>query len=280
MNNISFLDTKNKIEWTTFSDGSETCRIVPYVVEGAHGKSLVSSGKRVQIRFEDCTRDVVRLALVKDAMDRLGITDAELVLNYVPQARADRVFTSGNPLPLKVFCDLINSCCFKKVSILDPHSDVSPALLNNVEVFQQKSVVNAMLPVIKKHMETFTLCAPDLGATKKTFDVMQKLGHDTYYQAIKVRDTSTGEIVKCSLVEDTVEGNILIVDDCADGGATFMYLAKELKARGAKKVGLYVTHGIFAKGLEVLEKDVDFIFCSNIIGNYINNEDLWRFNER
>lgn len=280
MSNFKFLDTKNSITWTTFSDGSETCRIEPHLVQGAHGTALVKSGKRLQVTIQDSTRDIVRIALVKDAMDRVGIKDAELVLGYIPQARADRVFSSGNPLPIKVFCDIINSCGFSKVTVLDPHSDVSPALINNVEVFTQDSLVKAVLPVIHKHLETFTLCAPDLGATKKTFDVMKKLGHDTYYQAVKIRDVETGDIVKCDIVEDEVSGNILIVDDISDGGASFMYLAKELKAKGAKKVGLYVTHGIFPKGLDSLKEYVDFIFCSNIIGTYINNEDIWRFNER
>jgi len=41
----------------------------------------------------------------------------------------------------------------------------------------------------------------------------------------------------------------MIVDDICDGGATFILLAKELYAAGAKEVNLFVTHGIFSKGL-------------------------------
>ena len=74
--------------------------------------------------------------------------------------------------------------------------------------------------------------------------------------------------------------NVLIVDDISDGGASFKFLAQKLKAEGFQKVGLFVTHGIFSKGLKVLEKDIDFIFCGGIVGTYINREDLRKFNDK
>ena len=43
-----------------------------------------------------------------------------------------------------------------------------------------------------------------------------------------------------------------MVDDLCDGGATFILLAKELLSKGAKEVHLFVSHGIFSRGLGVL----------------------------
>lgn len=36
------------------------------------------------------------------------------------------------------------------------------------------------------------------------------------------------------------------------GGATFIPIAQQLKQLGAKSIVLYVTHGIFSKGLDIL----------------------------
>lgn len=44
----------------------------------------------------------------------------------------------------------------------------------------------------------------------------------------------------------------VITDDICDGGATFIGIAKELRRLNCHKVVLYVTHGIFSKGIEVL----------------------------
>jgi ribose-phosphate pyrophosphokinase len=43
----------------------------------------------------------------------------------------------------------------------------------------------------------------------------------------------------------------MICDDIADGGKTFIELAKSLNGI-VKDINLYVSHGIFSKGLKVL----------------------------
>ena len=278
MSNITFVDESATIKWVTFSDGTETCKVTPVKIQGSHGYGYKSVGNHIQVDIENGTRDLIRIGLVKDALARLGISDVKLTLGYFPQARADRLFEEGNPLPIKVFADILNSFGFSKVYIFDPHSDVTSALINNVDVIPQTTMLKNQLQIINRYMESFTLCAPDLGATKKIFDSVQTLGHTDYIQAVKIRDVKNGNIVKCDLTSEKVEGNILIVDDICDGAASFKFLAQKLKEKGADKVGLYVTHGIFSKGLGVLEGDVDFIFCPNLVGSYVNQENIWRFN--
>lgn len=278
MSNITFVDESATIKWITFSDGTETCKVTPVKIQGSHGYGYKSVGNHIQVDIENGTRDLIRIGLVKDALTRLGISDVKLTLGYFPQARADRMFEEGNPLPVKVFADILNSFGFSKVYIFDPHSDVTSALINNVDIIPQTTMLKNQLQIINHYMDSFTLCAPDLGATKKIFDSVQTLGHTDYIQAVKIRDVKTGNIVKCDLTVDKVKGNILIVDDICDGAASFKFLAQKLKEKGADKVGLYVTHGIFSKGLEVLEGDIDFIFCPNLVGSYVNQENIWRFN--
>jgi len=55
--------------------------------------------------------------------------------------------------------------------------------------------------------------------------------------------------------------NLVIVDDICDGGRTFIELARVLKEKGANKVALYVTHGIFSQGLDVLKEHIDHVYC-------------------
>lgn len=268
------------VHFTTFSDGAETCSIKKRNVDLTNCTSVV-----VNIKFKDVTRDIVRLALVKDALERMKaehyIGWERLILNmpYIPNARADRKFGLGMPLPMKVFADFINSMQFDEVMVEDPHSDVSSALIKNVTALEQADLVGMSLPLIESYLPEFTLCAPDLGAAKKIFDVAKALNRKEWVQGLKIRDVLTGNIVKCELLEAEVPENVLIVDDIADGGASFKFLAKKLREAGAKKVGLYVTHAIFSKGLEPIREDIDFVFTSNIIGNYINDASILAFNE-
>lgn len=269
---VQCLDTK----FTEFSDGALNCEIKDYkVLEDCSDKIVV------QLDVKDCTKDMFKLMLVKDILDNLGCTQVSLNLGYIPNARADRRFSDGSAHPLKVFCKTLNSLNFKKVYVNDPHSDVATSLIDNVSVSTQTQQFKFLDYALERITDNYVLCAPDLGATKKIFDTVLSLGHEEYLQAIKIRDVKTGNIIKCDIKCDHLEGkDVVLLDDLCDFGNSFKYLSKKLKEKGAGRVILYVTHGIFAGGLSVLENDIDYILCGNIVGGYINKEDLRVFNER
>ena len=76
--------------------------------------------------------DVMSLLLIVDAVRRINpSTQVLLTIPYFPYARQDRVCNEGEALSVKVMADLINSLNCAGVTIYDPHSDVTPALLNN-----------------------------------------------------------------------------------------------------------------------------------------------------
>ena len=54
-----------------------------------------------------------------------------LFMPYIPNARMDRVKNENDVFTLKYFADFINSLHFSLVIVLDPHSAVSEALINN-----------------------------------------------------------------------------------------------------------------------------------------------------
>lgn len=274
MSNIKLHTTDNTlhtVEFTTFSDNTETCTL-PLTIAG--------TDVTVRCTLEDATRDLVRLALVKDALDRIGVSMVSLDLRYMPQARADRTFALGQPHALKVFANILNSLKFDSVYLEDTHSDVTEALVDNVIIRSQGELLQSFKDIISYDFhEEFTLCAPDLGAAKKMFDVARRLGHTEYIQAVKIRDTATGDIVKCDVVGEVTAKNVLIVDDICDGGASFIYLARKLRELGVESIGLYVTHGIFSKGLAPLVNDIDFIYCPNLVGKYVTHEEILKFNE-
>ena len=64
---------------------------------------------------------------------------------------------------------------------------------------------------------------------------------------------------------DDLEGqSVVIADDIADGGYTFIKLAEKLKEKGAGKIFLYVSHGIFSKGLDVLlDAGIDCVYTTD-----------------
>ena len=134
-----------------------------------------------------------------------------------------------------------------EVEIWDPHSDVTPALINNCKIVSSADILLRYLSRAGAGVYT-GIIAPYAGAAKKAFKVAQN-NNLKFTQASKNRDTATGKLsgFDVPVVED---GTWLVVDDICDGGGTFLGLAdKFFEKNPNSKLHLYVTHGIFtAKG--------------------------------
>ncbi|AJF40798.1 ribose-phosphate pyrophosphokinase [Vibrio phage phi 3] len=261
-----------------FSDGCRSVVLDPQ--PGLHNFNQISYIS-VDFRIIDAHKDLVLLALIKEAIDALvresnhSPAPVNVFLPYIPDARADRRFEQGGSHNLKVVASFINSMGFSKVTVLDPHSDVVEGLINNVSVLKQNHGVRWVMGQIRQALGSdFVLCAPDLGAAKKIEEVAKDLNVD-YVQAIKIRDVQTGRIVKSELLPKEVSTkSVLIVDDICDGGATFVGIAEALRERGFEKIALYVSHGIFSKGLGVFEGHIDHIYTGNLVGSYVTSQEV------
>lgn len=162
---------------------------------------------------------------------------AILWMDYCPHARMDRVKDVHDVFTLKYFAEVINDLNFIQVNILDPHSSVCTALINNVNVLSPQSYIKMAIEQCKPNM----LFYPDEGAMKRYSSIIEK----EYAFGIKRRDWATGKIEGLDVARYTdsiKDGRILIVDDICSRGGTFYHSAKKLKELGAKEIYLYITH--------------------------------------
>lgn len=205
--------------------------------------------------------DVLTLLMLADALRQVIPTaDISLSMPYVPYARQDRVCHPGESLSIRVFAQLINSQNFNTVTVLDPHSAVTPALLNNVIV---TSPQNHVAKAVAAMGGDVVLVAPDMGASSRVRSIASALGLPML-QAQKTRDASSGVVTGVEMLDDIPPKPLLVVDDICDGGRTFIELALAVQRTARKQtLGLYVSHGIFSKGLEVLSPMYSRVFTAN-----------------
>jgi ribose-phosphate pyrophosphokinase len=180
--------------------------------------------------------------------------------------RSDRRFIETQSFDLKVIAEVINSCHFTTVSVLDPHSDVCLALINNSFKLTSFNFVTNAVENIKS--DNLVLVSPDAGAYKKVFTYGSKL--DLPVVAANKYRSLSGEI-NMVFVGDVKDKDCLIVDDLCDGGYTFTVLSQKLKEQGARDVYLYVTHGYFSKGFDQLKENITRIFCTNSVKDISND---------
>lgn len=212
------------------------------------------------------SNDIFELLLVSDAVRHaVPYHNIHVTIPYFPYARQDRVCNGGEALSVKVLSNIINSQSYRSVTVWDPHSDVTAALLCNVKILEPVYFLRES-PDSVWDKDT-VLVAPDAGAIKKVAKLCYQLHFGIPLQMVradKTRDTKTGALSGTVVYGDVKDKHVLIVDDICDGGYTFIQLGKELKRLGAKRVGLYITHGIFSKGVDVLHGAIDEVYCPNV----------------
>lgn len=162
-----------------------------------------------------------------------------LYLPYIPNARQDRVKSEEDVFTLKYFAEIINSLKFERVYVLDPHSSVSEALINNIVVIPPEDFIEKTLNNIGT--DNLLMFYPDEGAMKRYSGMVEK----EYAFGIKRRDWATGKIEGLDVagcVDKIKNSRVLIVDDICSRGGTFYHSARKLKELGAKEIYLYITH--------------------------------------
>ena len=223
--------------------------------------------------------DLLNIILANDAARRMGFKNIKLFIPYFPAARQDRVCNSGEPLTLKVFSDMINSCGFDEVTILCPHSDVVPTLINNVTVLDElKYVEEALCNLLSTSTSNIiNIVCPDAGAGKRVNKIVQHLSKE-YSQNIfnlirceKIRDVKDGSIKEFFVDGDDLGGHpTMIIDDIVCGGNTFKGLGDILKTRNCGKLVLFVTHADYVHGLQSMVEYFDHIYVTNSKQNWDN----------
>ena len=73
----------------------------------------------------------------------------------------------------------------------------------------------------------------------------------------------TGKILSVDVPDESFEKPVVILDDICDGGGTFIALAQVLRERTRQPLYLYVTHGLFTKGLAPLQACYDGVFAAH-----------------
>lgn len=234
-----------------FPGGEPHCKIDPELIRD---KNIL-----VDARINSMD-ELGKLLVIMDAMDELP-NSKYLLIPYFPGARQDRVTSEGSPFTLAVTSFLINSCGFRGIFVLDPHSGVTQQTLDNC------ITLPAGLLMLYAREHNFPgrlqgIIAPDEGAIDRATFVAENF-HLPLYRAQKHRDPSTGKLSKFSCEPLRTDGNYLVIDDICDGGGTFIGLAEAIGLTTKISLHLFTTHGIYSKGTDDLREYFNSIICTD-----------------
>jgi ribose-phosphate pyrophosphokinase len=278
-----------KYEISRFPDGQQSFRLVE---DGYNTfETLKTSSIVIKSRFNSF-EDLELIICATQALREVGVKDISLYIPYCLGGRSDRKFSDGGINYIKhVIAPIINLQNYTKVIILDPHSDVLEACINN---FKKKDTSDLLYFAfrdyfISKGFETFgvsnfdgvRLVSPDAGALKKVFHAAGQIKYkNEVIIASKHRNIETGKIdyTNVPMSVNDADKDIFILDDIGDGFGTFIEITKvidgirklsnSIKKENYGKNYLIVTHSIQKSGLERALNFFDKIYTTNSVNDW------------
>lgn len=131
------------------------------------------------------------------------------------------------------------------------------------------------VPNLKMSKDTTMVVSPDEGAMERSVYFSNILGLEMgmFY---KRRDYSTivngkNPIVAHEFIGTPVEGkDILVIDDMISSGGSMLDVARQLKERGASRVFVCTTFGLFTDGLDEFDDYYEKGFISKVVTTNLN----------
>ena len=277
-----------KYEISRFPDGQQSLRLIEDGYNTFYSLKENPYGITIKSRLNDF-RDLEIIICATQALKEVGVQRIKLYIPYCMGARSDRKFMEGGINYVKhVIAPIINSQGYEQVIIMDAHSDVLEACINNfVKVDNIRLVEFAFKDYfLSKGFETWSgsnfenvrLISPDAGALKKVFHVADTVKYrNEVIIASKHRNLETGKIdyTNVPMSVNDADKDVFIIDDICDGGRTFIEVAKavnEVRKLSSSvhpdnhgKNYLIITHGIFSAGFDSLGEYFDGIYCTNSV---------------
>lgn len=165
-----------------------------------------------------------------------------LIIPYLPYARQDKEFRSGEIITSKTIANLYNKLRLEKILVVDIHSNI---VLNFFRKICNVSAINIISDYCSKmKFGNPVIVAPDL-FWKNHAEMLAKSLKTESFALNKFRNRDTGELtILPSKTIPIKHRNIILFDDMISTGNSMIKAANYCKNMGCAKIIAVCTHGI------------------------------------
>ena len=197
----------------------------------------------VQSTCEPVDEHLVELLIFLDCLRRASASRITAVIPYFGYGRQDRKDEGRVPITAKLVANMITTAGADRVLAIDLHAHQLQGFFDiPVDHLAGELVLSKYFRDLK--IDNLTVVSPDVGNMKTASRYASHLGGDL---AIVHKKRVSGSEVEAQEIIGEVRGrNILMCDDIIATAGTVCSAAALVKKRGAEKVYVGATHGVFA----------------------------------
>ena len=219
-----------------FSDGE----IYVEINENIRGNNIFI----IQSISSPANDNLLEMLLCIDALKRSSAKNITAVIPYFGYARQDRKVVPRTSISAKLVSNLITKAGADRVVTVDLHS-------GQIQGFFDIPVDNLFAtPIFYRHIKkklklnNIVCVSPDAGGIVRTRGLSKLL--DVGLAIVDKRRPTPGKSEVVNVIGEVKNKVCIIVDDIIDTGGTIVNAAKMLKAKGAKEIHVYITHGVLS----------------------------------
>ena len=206
----------------------------------------------------------MELLIMIDALKRASAHTINVIMPYYGYSRQDRKAKAREPISAKLMADLLQAAGASRVLAMDLHAAQIQGFFNiPIDNFEA-------LPLFVQYFKDFKIedlvvVSPDHGGTTRA----RKFA--LYFNApIAIVDKrrprpNVAEVM--NIIGEVKDKNVIIVDDIIDTAGTITQAAKALRAAGAKKIFVCITHPILSHPAiqRIEDSPIEKVICTNSI---------------
>ncbi|KDE41580.1 ribose-phosphate pyrophosphokinase [Metamycoplasma hyosynoviae] len=254
-----------EVEKITFADG-ENLLFSDITVRNKSVFVICNTAKPVN-------ENLMQLLIFIDSLKRASAKHINVVITYYGYARQDRKAAGRQPITAKLVADLLEKAGCTKIIAIDLHNPSIQGFFNiPVDDLRGQFIFANEL---RSRKNDFVIVSPDHGGAVRARQLSELLNNGEQIAIIDKRRTGPNVSEIMGVLGNVKDKNVVIFDDIIDTGGTIINAARALKEKGAKKIIVAATHGLFSKGFEMFENEP--VIDEVIITDSTNKEDLKHF---
>jgi ribose-phosphate pyrophosphokinase len=197
----------------------------------------------VQSTCKPVDEHLVELLIYLDCLRRASASRVTAVIPYFGYARQDRKDEGRVPITAKLVANLITTAGANRVLAIDLHAQQLQGFFDiPVDHLTGQLVLSRYFK--DKKISKLTVVSPDVGNMKTASRYATQLGGEL--AIVHKRRMSDSEVEAREIIGDVKGRNVLMCDDIIATAGTVCSAAKLVKERGAEKIYVGATHGVFA----------------------------------
>ena len=187
---------------------------------------------------------IMELLVTLDALRRASAKRVTAVIPYFGYARQDRKPGPRTPISAKLVANLITTAGANRVLTIDLHAGQIQGFFDiPVDNLYGAPLIVEDIQKNKKNKDLMVV-SPDVGGVVRARGLAARIGADLAIVDKRREKAGVSEVM--NIIGDVDGRDCILVDDIVDSAGTLCNAAAALKAKGAKSVCAYTTHGVLA----------------------------------